>query len=76
MDTLKIVDLVNVSNLSAVRCADFAEAASVCLEIVGHNATQCILNVDGDHKDQFELIRPKVTQEMIWMILWKAELIV
>lgn len=61
--TIDVYNLRNVSRLSAVRCADFSEAAAVCLDFHGH-ASGKVLNVEGDLKGQFELIGSEVTQQM------------
>lgn len=60
---IDIHSLGMVSHLSAVRCADFSEAAAVCLDANGH-LSSVILIVEGDLTGQFELGWSEVTQQM------------
>ena len=61
--TIDVYNLCEVSHLSAIRCADFSEAAAVCLDVQGHQSGK-ILAVEGDLTGQFELIWSKVSQQM------------
>lgn len=63
IETIDIYSLHLVSRLSAVRCADFSEAAMVCLDIHGHQCGVKLL-VEGDLAGQFELLWSEVTQQM------------
>lgn len=63
IETINVYSLQNVSQLSATRCADFSEAAAVCLDSHAHLPGK-LLTVEGDLKGQFELIWTNVTQQM------------
>ena len=52
--TLNLNDLQNSCTLSPIRCAAFVEAASVCLEHLGHQQ-EVELKVKGDYSHQFLL---------------------
>ena len=61
--TIDVYSLHTASNLSPVRCADFSEAAAVCLDHQNHHQNTS-LKVRGDLEGQFELIWKEVTQQM------------
>ncbi len=63
IETIDVYDLRNLSRLSAVRCADFSEAAAVCLDFHGHTNGK-LLTVEGDLEGQFELVWAEVSQQM------------
>lgn len=63
IENIDVYNLQNVSHLSAVRCADFSEAAAVCLDFHEYKSGK-LLTVEGDLKGQFELTWRKVTQKM------------
>lgn len=63
IETIDVYDLRNVSHLSTVRCADFSEAAAVCLGFHGHKSGKS-LTIEGDLQGQFELVWTEVTQKM------------
>lgn len=60
---IDIHSLGSVSHLSGVRCADFAEAAAVCLDANSHLPGVTLI-VEGDLTGQFELVWSEVTQQM------------
>jgi len=62
-ETIDVYNLNNVSHLSAIRCADFSEAAAVCLDFHGHTSERKVL-VDGDLKGEFSLIWEETTQKI------------
>jgi len=61
--SIDVYNLQKVSHLSAIKCADFSEAAAVCLDAQNHNSGKLIV-VEGDLQGQFELIWSEVTQQM------------
>ena len=61
--TIDVYNLSEASNLSSVKCADFSEAAAVCLNSQNHLDGKT-LSVRGDLKDEFKLKWEKVTQQM------------
>lgn len=63
IETINVYDLRDVSHLSAIKCADFSEAAAVCLDFLGHDPGDH-LKVEGDLEGEFELIWSDVTQQM------------
>lgn len=60
---INVFSLKEASKLSAVRCADFSEAASVCLDNQGHKSGKEI-KIEGDLEGQFKLIWDEVTQQI------------
>ena len=60
---INVYGLKEASQLSAVRCADFSEAAAVCLDFHRHSPG-VLLTVEGDLKGQFELIWEQTTQRI------------
>lgn len=63
LETIDVYNLSAVSQLSVIRCADFSEAAAVCLDAQGHQSGK-ILTVEGDLTAQFQLIWSEVSQQM------------
>lgn len=63
LEQIDVYSLTEVSNLSAIRCNDFAEAAAVCLDNQGHQSGKILL-VEGDLKASFALIWSRVTQQL------------
>jgi len=63
IETIDVYSLRNISHLSAVRCADFSEAAAVCLDFHTHTPEKRII-VEGHLGGQFELVWSEVTQQM------------
>lgn len=63
IETIDVFDLRHASRLSPVRCADFSEAAAVCLDYHGHSQNS-LLSVEGDLEGKFELVWKGVTKEM------------
>ena len=63
VNEINVYKLGKASHLSAVRCADFSEAAAVCLDFHNHSKGQKI-KVEGDLEGQFELYWEEVTQQM------------
>lgn len=63
METINVYDLREVSHLSPVKCADFSEAAAVCLDHHRHSQ-KTVLTVEGDLAGQFHLVWEEVTQQM------------
>ncbi len=61
--TIYIHDLVRCSQLSWVRCADFSEAAAVCLDFHEHQP-DLELTVGGDLQGTFKLTWEKITQKI------------
>ena len=64
MGAIQVNTLKQISNLSEVRCADFSEAAAVCLDAVEHSSG-ALVNISGDLAGTFMLIYPEVTTKMI-----------
>ena len=60
---INVFSLKEASKLSAIRCADFSEAASVCLDNQGHKSGKEI-KIEGDLEGQFKLIWDEVTQQI------------
>jgi len=60
---IDVYSLSLVSYLSTVRCADFSEAAAVCLDANSHKSG-INLSVEGAFAEQFELVWLEVTQQM------------
>ena len=63
IDQINVYSLKEASKLSAVRCADFSEAASVCLDNQGHKSGKEI-KIEGDLEGQFKLVWREVTQQV------------
>lgn len=63
IEQINVFNLKAASQLSAVRCADFAEAASVCLDNQGHKSGKEI-KIEGDLAGQFKLIWKEVTEQI------------
>ena len=63
IDQINVYSLKEASKLSAVRCADFSEAASVCLDNQGHKSGKEI-KIEGDLEGQFKLVWREVTQQI------------
>ena len=63
VETIHIDGLQDACQLSPVRCADFAEAAAVCLDHHGH-PKEVVLAVEGDWEEKFTLSLPDVDQQM------------
>ena len=63
MASINIYSLKKASKLSAIRCADFAEAASVCLDNQGHQSGK-VIKIEGDLEGQYELLWAEVTEQM------------
>jgi hypothetical protein len=63
IEQINVFSLKEASELSAVRCADFSEAASVCLDNQGHNSGKEI-KIEGDLEGQFKLVWKEVTQQI------------
>lgn len=63
IEKINVYDLENASLLTPVRCADFSEAAGVCLDFHQHKQS-VIVKVVGDLNGQFELTWKEVTQQM------------
>ncbi len=63
VEEIDVRSLYEVSKLSVVRCADFAEAAAVCLDYHKHQQG-ILLDVYGDFETQFSLHWQKVTPLM------------
>ena len=63
IERINVYDLEKVSFLTPVRCADFSEAAGVCLDFHQHKRPT-LLNVKGDLEGQFELYWNEITQQM------------
>ena len=63
MEKINVYDLRKVSRLSPVKCADFSEAAAVCLDYHRH-PQKVLLTVEGDLSGQFQLAWETVTQQM------------
>lgn len=59
-ELIDVYQLVDVTQLSPVRCADFSEAAAVCFDFHGHQPG-VNLEVEGDLKAQLEVSWKKVT---------------
>ena len=60
---IDVYHLAKLSFLTPVRCADFSEAAAVCLDYHNHE-DNVQLKVDGDLESTFELTWEEVTQQM------------
>ncbi len=63
VESIQVYGLDNASYLSPVKCADFSEAAAVCLDFHGHKSGQKI-KITGDLEGEFMLIWSEVTQSM------------
>ena len=63
IETIDVFALREACHLSPIRCADFSEAAAVCLDY-HHHQTGVPLRVEGDLQSEFELVRKEVTQQM------------
>ncbi|MEO0338358.1 MAG: hypothetical protein AAF242_04010 [Bacteroidota bacterium] len=63
IEQINVFSLKEASLLSAIRCADFSEAASVCLDNQGHISGKEI-KIEGDLEGQFKLVWNKVTQQI------------
>lgn len=63
VQTIYIHDLVRSSRLSWVRCADFSEAAAVCLDFHEHQPDLQLI-VRGDLESEFKLTWEEATQRM------------
>lgn len=63
IEQINVFSLKEASKLSAVRCADFSEAASVCLDNQGHKSGKEI-KIEGDLEGQFKLVWKKITQQI------------
>lgn len=63
LETIDLYKLKDLSQLSAVRCADLSEAAAVCLDFHGHVPSVTITS-EGDLKANFKLVWEEVTQQM------------
>ena len=62
-ESIYVEGLKDTCQLSPVRCADFAEAAAVCLDHHGHPQA-VLLAVEGDWEEKFKLSWPDVDQQM------------
>lgn len=60
---INVYELENISYLTPVTCADFSEAAAVCLDHHNHRQKK-ILKVDGDLEAEFKLSWNEVSQQM------------
>lgn len=60
---INVFNLNEASQLSAIRCADLSEAASVCLDNQGHVSGKEI-KIEGDLEGQFKLVWKEVTDQM------------
>jgi hypothetical protein len=49
VEMIDIYTLPSISHLSAARCADFSEAAAVCLDFLGHSPG-VFLAIEGDFR--------------------------
>ena len=55
IEKIEVYNLKESSYLTSIRCAEFSEAAAVCLDY--HNKSDgVILNVEGDLSGEFELL--------------------
>jgi hypothetical protein len=63
IELINVFSLKEASELSAIRCADFSEAASVCLDNQGHKSGKSI-QIKGDLEGQFRLRWEEVTQQI------------
>ena len=63
VQTIYIHDLVRSSRLSWVRCADFSEAAAVCLDFHQHQPDLQLV-VTGGLEGEFNLLWEKTTERM------------
>jgi hypothetical protein len=63
IEQINVFSLKEASKLSAVRCADFSEAASVCLDNQGHKSGKEI-KIEGDLEGQFKLVWKEITQQI------------
>ncbi|RMG25678.1 MAG: hypothetical protein D6730_10430 [Bacteroidetes bacterium] len=64
IELIDIADLYKLSRLSPARCADFSEAAAVCLEVIGHRSGR-IGVINGDFQRQFKFVWAGVSEQMI-----------
>ncbi|MEM8528286.1 MAG: hypothetical protein AAGG68_26825 [Bacteroidota bacterium] len=60
---INVYELEELSYLTTVRCADFSEAAAVCLDHNCHNQ-EATLSVSGDLQAEFNLMWKEVNQQM------------
>jgi hypothetical protein len=63
IEQINVFSLKEASKLSAIRCADFSEAASVCLDNQGHKSGKEII-IEGDLEGQFKLVWEEVTAQI------------
>lgn len=63
IEQINVFNLDKTSQLSSIRCADFSEAASVCLDNQGHGSGKEI-KIEGDLEGQFKLVWKEVTDQM------------
>ena len=63
IQTIDVYALKNISYLSPIKCADFSEAAAVCLDNQNHKQN-VMLTVEGDLEAQFQLTWEEVTQQI------------
>ena len=64
IETIDVYTLHRKSNLSKIRCADFSEAAAVCLDYHTHNQRKRLV-IEGDLEGQFELLWKESTQQIL-----------
>ncbi len=62
-ENIDVHSLQNTSYLSIVKCADFSEAAAVCLSFHHHQSGKLLI-VEGDLQGKFKLFWKEVTQRM------------
>lgn len=63
IENINVHSLQNASYLSIIKCADFSEAAAVCLSFHNHQFGK-LLSIKGDFDREFNLFWEEVTQQM------------